>query len=62
VGGSDPHGGHGYICEGDAVLFWGEEGESLDRRNETILLQVAETFPCVEWISRICLRSGHLLC
>jgi hypothetical protein len=45
MGGNDPHGEHGCVCEGDAALFWGEEGEPLDGRDETIVCQVAASFP-----------------
>jgi hypothetical protein len=45
VRGNVPHGGHGYVCEGDAALFLGEEGEPLDGRDQTILFQVAFSFP-----------------
>jgi hypothetical protein len=27
VEGNDPHGGHGYVCEGDMAVFQGEDGE-----------------------------------
>jgi hypothetical protein len=45
VGGNDPHGGHGYVCEGDAALFQGEEGETLDGRDQTVVFLVAVLFP-----------------
>ena len=41
-----------------------EEGEPWDGRDQTIVLQVAVSFlqACAEGVSRICLRSGHLIC
>jgi hypothetical protein len=42
---NDPHGGHRYMCEGDAALFWCEEGEPMDGRDQTIVYRVAVSFP-----------------
>jgi hypothetical protein len=36
VEGSDSHGGHRYVCEGDTAVFWGEEGEPLDGRAQNV--------------------------
>ena len=52
------------FCEGETALCRSEEGEEQDSRDKTIVFQVAVSFlqVCAEGISRICLRSGHLLC
>jgi hypothetical protein len=42
--GSDPHGGHRYISEGDTALFRGEEGEPLGGRDQNIVYQVDVSF------------------
>jgi hypothetical protein len=62
--GNDPHGGHEYVCEGDMAQCRGEEGKPWDGTDQTIVFQVAVSFPyaCVEGVSMICLRSGQLLC
>jgi hypothetical protein len=36
VEGTDPHGDHRYICEGDTALFQGEEGELVNNPEERI--------------------------
>jgi len=41
------------------TLCRSEEGEPWDGRDQTIVFQVKA---CAEGVSRICLRSGHLLC
>jgi hypothetical protein len=45
VEGNDPNGGHGQVCEGDTALFQGEQGEPLDGRDQSIVFQVAASFP-----------------
>jgi hypothetical protein len=61
---NNPHRGHRYMCDGNMALCWSEEGEPWDGRYQTVVYQVAVSFPeaFVEGVSRICLRSGHLLC
>jgi hypothetical protein len=44
VDGNDLHGGHGYEGVGDTALFRGEEGESLDGRDQTIVCYLAVSF------------------
>ena len=41
-----------------------EEGKPFDGRDQTVVFQVAVSFlqACAEGVSRICLRSGYLLC
>jgi hypothetical protein len=39
------HGGHGFICKGDTALFWNEEGEPWDGRDQTIVFQLAVSSP-----------------
>jgi hypothetical protein len=43
-GGSDPQGGHGYVCEG-VWLCQGEEREPLDARDQTLVFLLAVSFP-----------------
>jgi hypothetical protein len=47
VEGNNPHGGHEYVSEEDTVLFWGEESEPWDGRDQTIVFHVAVSFPKV---------------
>jgi hypothetical protein len=42
---NDPPGGHGYVCDGVTALCLGEEGEPWDGRHQTIVFQLAVSFP-----------------
>jgi hypothetical protein len=45
VDGNDPHVDHEYISVGDTAVFGGEKGEPLDGRDQTIVYQLAVSFP-----------------
>jgi hypothetical protein len=47
VEGNDPHGGHEYVSEGDTAVFRSEKGEASGGRVQTIVFQVAVSFPYI---------------
>jgi hypothetical protein len=63
VEGSDAHGGHGYVCEGETVLCRGEEGGPWDGRDQSCV-----SGGCLLSLSlcrrgfQVLLKAGHLLC
>jgi len=54
VKGNDPHGGRGRVCERDMARV--RVGHGMAGQNCCVI------GGCVEGASKICLRSGHLLC